>query len=98
MASFRSPAPSPAGRGISGVASVPLATRALRLKRCANSGLAPKQTGLLLGAGMNQLQRIRLKNALNLVARVHGPGTGRIEPGVSLPVLQRLARLADFFI
>src|SRR5271154_2036737 len=47
---------------------------------------------------MNQLERVGLQNALNLIAGVHRPGTGGVEFDIRLPVLQSLARLARFFV
>src|ERR1700732_3872945 len=42
-----------------------------------------------------QSQSIRLQDPLNLAARMHRPGPGGIQLHVSLPVLERLARLTN---
>jgi hypothetical protein len=58
------------------------------------AGAAKRSTA----TGMYQLQRIRLQNALNLIACMHGPRPRGIELDVRLPVFQRLAGLAGFFV
>jgi hypothetical protein len=52
----------------------------------------------LRAAGVYQLQRVGLEDALNLVAGVDGPGARGVELDIGLPVLQGLAGLANFFI
>jgi len=45
-----------------------------------------------------QLQLVGGQDFSHLVARVDGPRPNRVETGISLPVSERLARLAGFFI
>src|SRR5579862_1042370 len=47
---------------------------------------------------MNQLQRVGLQDAFDLAAGMYGPGTGRVELDIGLPVLERLAGFADFLV
>jgi len=47
---------------------------------------------------VDQLQRVGLQDALDLVAGVDGPGAGSVELDVGLPVFQGPAGLADFFV
>ena len=47
---------------------------------------------------MNQLQAVRLQDALDLAAGVHRPGAGSVELDIGLPVFERLAGLADLFV
>jgi hypothetical protein len=52
----------------------------------------------LRAAGVYQLQRVGLEDALDLVAGVDGPGAGAVELDIGLPVLQGLAGLANFLV
>ena len=59
------------------------------------------KTGLGLGhriAAVNNFQRITLEDPLDLGPRVDGPWARTIEPDISLPVLECLARLFHLFV
>src|ERR1017187_4028694 len=47
---------------------------------------------------MNQLQAVRLQDALDLAAGVYCPRAAGVELDVGLPVSERLARFADLFV
>src|ERR1035438_1465888 len=49
-------------------------------------------------ARVDQFQAVALQDTLNLVFGVDGPGSGGVELYVGAPVLQRLARRANFFV
>src|SRR6266567_1503695 len=50
------------------------------------------------GPAVHQLQRVRLQNSLDLGAGMHRPRPGGVQLYISLPVLERLARLLHFFV
>src|SRR5271156_211420 len=47
---------------------------------------------------MHQLKCVRLQNALDLITRMDRPRARGVELDVGLPVFQRLARIAGFFV
>ena len=95
-AASRSPAFSPAGRGSRGTLT---RERVEQLSMDNRGQLSPQCCRKALrAAGVYQLQRVGLEDALDLVAGVDGPGARGVELDIDLPVLQGLAGLANFFV